>query len=84
MADGTKRKLSDNELFTKLTAEKYIDELAKVSKRGKNTVPDYKNHRFAQDGFNYRTAYFEDYNGDYYRITMSVGKNKNINTIYNI
>ena len=84
MADGTKRKLSDSELFTKLTAETHIDELAKVSKRGKNTVPDYKNHRFAQDGFNYRIAYFEDYNGDYYRITMSVGKNKNINTIYNI
>lgn len=84
MADGTKRKLNDNELFTKLTAETHIDELAEVSKRGKKIVPDLKNHSFAKDGFNYRTAYFEDYNGDYYKITMSVGKNGNINTIYNI
>lgn len=38
----------------------------------------------AQDGFNYRTAFFEDYNGDYYKINMSIGKNGNINTIYNV
>lgn len=84
LSDGTKRLLTDEELFTKLTAESHVDELAKVSKRGKKDVPDYKDHWFAKDGFNYRTAYFEDYDGSYYKLTMSVGKNGNINTIYNI
>ena len=43
-----------------------------------------KNHKFATDGFNYRTAYFMDGDGKYYRITLSVGKNGEINTVYNV
>lgn len=83
--NGQKHYLSNDEFLTKLSAEVHIDELGRISKQtNKNTVPDYKNHAFAKDGFNYRTAFFEDYNGDYYKITMSIGKNGNINTIYNV
>lgn len=84
MADGTFRKMTDEEFQAKLHAEAHIDELAQVSHRGKNVVPDYKNHSFAKDGFNYRTAYFEDADGQYYRVTMSVGIDGNIKTIYNV
>jgi hypothetical protein len=83
LSDGTKRLLTDEEYAVKLRAEAHIDELAQVSVRGKKTVPDYKNHAFARDGFNYRTAYFMDKAG-YYRLTISVGKNGTINTIYNV
>lgn len=84
-ADGTRSTLSNEELLTKLTAETHIDELAQIStKTNKLPVPDTKNHKFAKDGFDYRRAYFEDFDGQYYKITMSIGKNGNINTIYNI
>lgn len=84
-ADGKKTTLSNEELLTKLTAETHIDELAQIStKTNKLPVPDTKNHKFAKDGFDYRRAYFEDFDGQYYKITMSVGKNGSINTIYNI
>lgn len=82
--DGTKTKMSDQEYRAKLDAESHIDELAQASTRGNKTVPDYKNHKFAKDGFNYRTAYFEDFDGTYYRITLSVGKNGEIHTVYNV
>ncbi len=31
-----------------------------------------------------KTVHFEDFDGQYYRITMSVGKNDKIDTIYNV
>lgn len=76
--------MNDAEYRTKLNAESHIDELSATSKRGKKDVPDYKNHAFAKDGFNYRTAYFEDFDGQYYKVTLSVGKNGEINTVYNV
>ena len=84
MADGRIRKMTDKEFAAKLRAEAHIDELAQTSTKGKKIVPDYKEHSFAKDGFNYRTAYFEDEDGSYYRITMSVGLNGDIKTIYNV
>lgn len=83
MKDGSTRLMTDEEYAVKLRAEAHVDELAQVSRRGKKDVPDYKNHQFAVDGFNYRTAYYMDETG-YYRVTMSVGKNGKINTIYNV
>ena len=83
-SDGSKRLMTDEEYAVKLRAESHIDELAEVSRRGKNMVSDTKNHSFAKDGFNYRTAYFQDFDGSYYHITMSVGKNGLINTVYNV
>ena len=84
MKNGKKRAMTDEEYATKLRAESHIDELAKVSTRGNKVVPDTKNHPFAKDGFNYRTAYFMDNDGQYYQITLSVGKNEAVNTIYNV
>ena len=81
---GIRRAMTDEEFAAKLRAEAHIDELGQVSRRGNKTVPDKKNHAFATDGFNYRTAYFLDNDGSYYRVTMSVGKNGDINTIYNV
>lgn len=82
--DGSRRLMTDEEYAIKLRAESHIDELSKVSRRGKKDVTDTKNHPFAKDGFNYRTAYFMDNDGKYYRITLSVGKNGEINTVYNV
>lgn len=82
---GNTRYLNNKEFLSKLTAEPHIDELAQISQKiNKNPIPDYKKHKFAKDGFDYRSAYFEDFDGQYYKITMSVGKNGNIDTIYNI
>ena len=84
--NGQKRKLSDNEFFVKLEAAAHIDELSEIStvnNNGKRT-PDSKNHSFAQDGFTYRTVYFEDSNNQYYKVTLSIGHNGNIATIYNV
>lgn len=83
MPDGTKRAMTDSEFKTKLRAESHIDELAQASKGNGRGVPDNKNHPFAKDGFTYRTAYFKDPSG-YYRVTMSVGINGEINTVYNV
>ena len=73
-ADGTKRPMTDSEYAVKLRAETHIDEVSAVSKRGKENVPDRKNHTFAKNGFNYRTAYFQDFDGTYYKLTISVEK----------
>lgn len=83
--DGTYRAMTDTEYLTKLNAEIHINELAEVSKKNNQSpVPDKKNHRFAKDGFTYRTAYFQDYNGEYYKVTISIGNTEDIATIYNV
>ena len=84
-SNGKKHYMTNDEFYTKLLAEVHIDELGQISKKiNKKPVPDKKNHPFAKDGFYYHTAFFEDFNGDYYKITMSIGKNGNIKTIYNV
>ena len=83
--DGTYRAMTQAEYLTKLNAEIHINELAQISKKiKKQNVPDSKNHSFAKNGFSYRTAYFQDYDGEYYKITISVGENGNISTVYNV
>lgn len=83
-SNGNHRKLNNKEFASKLRAETHIDELAEVSKFKNGPVKDTKSHDFAKDGFTYRNAYFMDNDGAYYKITMSVGKNGDINTIYNV
>ena len=79
------RPQTNDEYERKLRMAGHIDELAQVSKlKNKTPVPDTKNHLFAKDGFNYRKAYYEDSNGDYYELTVSAGKNGNVETVYNI
>jgi len=83
--NGVSRELTDKEFLVKLHAEAHIDELAEISHKNKRPpVPDGKNHSFAKDGFTYRTVYFQDFDGSYYRITLSVGENNGISTVYNV
>ena len=58
--------------------------MAQISKRGNKIVPDRKDHDFAKDGFNYRTGYFRDFDGTYYRLNISVGLDSDNKTVYNI
>lgn len=82
--NGIQIRMTDSEFKVKLRAEAHIDELAEVSKTKKQKASDTKNHPFAKDGFTYRTAYFEDFDGKYYKITLSIGNNGNVATIYNV
>ena len=38
----------------------------------------------AADGWNYRKAYFQDFDGKYYSVTISIAKDVNGNVVYNI
>jgi len=82
---GQPLKMTDAEFLVKLRAEAHIDELAEIShKNNRPPVPDGKNHAFAKDGFTYRRAYFEDFDGQYYEITLSIGHNGTVATVYNV
>lgn len=83
--NGKPVRMSDNEFRVKLNAEAHIDEIAETARSSKNTgSADTKSHAFAKDGFTYRTAYFEDFNGDYYRVRLSIGNNGTVATVYNV
>ncbi len=86
LENDIKRKLTRDGFLVKLHAESHIDELSEISTKNNNgkIVPDAKNHSFAKDGFTYRTVYFEDFDGAYYRITLSIGQNGNVSTVYNV
>ena len=82
---GIRVLLSDEEFALKLRVASHIDEIAETSvDKQKKKHPDYKNHSFAKDGFSYRTAYFEDFDGNYYEVVFSVGHDNTIATIYNV
>ena len=85
-ANGRLRPLTDNEYETKLNAETHIDELAAISQKDGKTVPDeFGVHGdLAKDGWNYRTAFFEDFDGKYYQVTISVAMGADGNVVYNI
>ncbi len=83
--NGQPQKMTNDKFKVKLKAESHIDEIAEVSKLGKKTPsPDAKQHNFAKDGFTYRTAYFKDIDGTYYRLILSIGNAGNTATIYNV
>ncbi len=85
--DGKREKMSPTEFALKARVETHIDEIAEVSteKKGKSSKrSDEKSHSFAKDGFTYRRAYFRDFDGQYYEITLSVGKNGDTATVYNV
>ena len=81
---GKQVKMSDNEFSVKLRVESHIDEVAEVARKNNKKQPDNKNHPFAKDGFTYRTAYFKDFDGQYYKITLSIGHNGTVATVYNV
>jgi len=80
-----RRLMTDDEYKVKLNAEAHIDEFSQVSKAyNRNLTPDKKNHHFAKDGFNYRIAFFKDFDGQYYKLRITVGHNGDIKTVYNV
>ncbi len=83
--NGKRVALTDDEFIVKLHAEAHIDELAETStKNTKPLVADAKGHNFAKDGFEYKSVYFQDFNGKYYKITLSIGHNGTRATVYNV
>ena len=81
--NGQQIPMTDAEFTVKMHVESHIDEVAEVSKP-MNGKQDNKNHSFAKDGFTYRRAYFEDFDGQYYEVTLSIGNNGTIATVYNV
>ena len=82
---GQRIKTSEDEFAVKLRVESHIDEIVETSiKSNKPLSRDAKRHDFAKDGFEYRTAYFEDFDGKYYKIRFSIGHNGTVATVYNV
>ena len=78
--------LPDAEYRTKETAASHLDELVRVA-----IHDDYKADRegkhdndIGEDGFHYYTVFFEDADGERYRITLSSAQNGNEETGYSI
>ena len=84
LSDGTT--MSDDEFYIKTNAGAHVDELVTISKRGgKNSVDKGGRHGDeAADGWNYRTAFFLDFDGQYYKCTISVEMGKEGKVVYNI
>lgn len=79
-------KIDDAAYRLKGDAAGHIDELSEIS-RIRDSKPNLKPNRrtpFGRDGFDYRYTYFLDKDGSYYRLTLSVGIDGNIKTVYNI
>ena len=70
----------------KVEAAGHIDELMLVAEYDgyKSDVGNKHENDFAEDGFNYWTAFFEDSDGGYYRIKISVGLSGDSKTVYNV
>ena len=81
--NGQQIPMTDDEFTVKMHVESHIDEVAEVS-MSTNGAKDNKNHPFAKDGFTYRRAYFEDFDGQYYEVTLSIGHNGTVATVYNV
>lgn len=79
--------MSDEDFYLKANAAVHIDELAKASR----AVPGVtrqdvggRHGEFASGGWTYRTAFFMDFDGKYYRIRISAAKNPDGTIVYNI
>lgn len=70
----------------KVNAGAHIDELVQVSRRRGRPKADHggRHGEFASGGWTYRTAYFQDFDGTYYRISISAARNATGAVVYNI
>ncbi len=72
----------------RMNAAAHLDEVVEVSEDSapnEPNVPDDKGkHEWAKDGWRYREAVFEDYDGKRYLLTISVGQSGDGQTVYNI
>ena len=83
-SDG--RTMSDAAFERKANAAAHIDELVEVSSKGKKTIidKDARHGDMASGGWNYRTAYFMDFDGKYYKTTISVAEGAGGSIVYNV
>lgn len=91
-ANGRLRPLTDAEYETKLNAEAHIDELVKISEKtsdrakpdeiGRTGTPIHGD--FAKNGWYYRRAWFCDFDGTYYQVTISTPDGINGVVVYNV
>lgn len=83
-SDG--RTMSEAAFERKVNAASHIDELAQVSVKGDRNVVDHNSRHgdMASSGWNYRTAFFKDFDGKYYKITISTAQSADGKMIYNI
>lgn len=83
-SDG--RTMSDAAFERKANAAAHIDELVEVSFKGKKTIidKDARHGDMASGGWNYRTAYFMDFDGKYYKTTISVAEGSGGSIVYNV
>ena len=83
-SDG--RTMSDAAFERKANAAAHIDELVEVSSKGKKTIidKDARHGDMASGGWNYRTAYFVDFDGKYYKTTISVAEGAGGSIVYNV
>lgn len=90
MADnhsGSGTTLDDDTFYVKANAAVHVDELIQVSRPSHGrTTPDHGNRHgaFAKDGWNYRTVFFMDFDGKYYRLQISVANGELGAVPYNI
>lgn len=84
--DNNGRTLGEEAFERKANAAAHIDELIKVSVRGGKTVLDFggRHGDMAKNGWDYRTAFFMDFDGKYYRTQISVALGKDGSIVYNI
>ena len=83
-SDG--RTMSDAAFERKANAAAHIDELVEVSFKCKKTIidKDARHGDMASGGWNYRTAYFMDFDGKYYKTTISVAEGSGGSIVYNV
>ena len=89
---GRVREMSDEEYRLKLEMECHIDELAVISKPDDWDTDRGNKHAkrgMAQEGWEYRKAYYEAADGRNYEVTLSISKNGEIgdfavNEVYNV
>ena len=90
--NGTMRRMTDAEYEAKLNAEAHIDELAQISERinkkprkdetARNGQPIHG--ELARNGWIYRKAEFQDFDGQRYRVTISTPDGNNGVVVYNV
>lgn len=78
--------MSDESFSLKGRIATHIDEMIKVAKFQKYKADEIGKHEndIGEDGFNYYDAYFEDFDGKYYRVRLSAALNENQETAYSI
>lgn len=83
---GDGKRLPYEEFDRKVSAGAHIDELAQVSRsqgKGKRDVGG-RHGDFASQGWDYRDAYFRDFDRKYYQVTISAAVNDEGKIVYNI